>query len=405
MFDVKTIRADFPNLNVLIKGKPLVYLDNAATTLKPRRVIEAVGEYYSSYTSNVHRGMHSLSERATTAFEEARGKVRRFLNAGSDEEIIFTGGTTDSINLVAQAYGRAFCHAGDEILISAMEHHSNIVPWQMLCEEKGCRLKIIPMNDKGELLTGGLDRLISERTRLVAVNHISNSLGTVNPIELIIRRAREKSVPVLIDAAQSVGHRKIDVRKLDCDFLALSGHKLFGPTGVGVLYGKKILLEAMPPYRGGGDMIETVTFEKTTYNILPHKFEAGTPNIAGVIGLGAAVDYVESIDLESAARYKAGLLARVTEKLSRIPGLRIIGTAGCKASVVSFVIDGVNAHDLGTLLDEEGVAVRAGHHCTMPVMAHFGVSATTRVSLSIYNTAEEVDHLARSIEKILPLLR
>ena len=398
-FDVNKIRQDFPNLKVQVRGKPLVYLDNAATTLKPQIVIDTIAGHYQEYTSNVHRGVHTLSQKATEAYEGGRERVRQFINAQELGEIIFTSGTTDSINLVMQCYGRAFIKEGDEILITEMEHHSNIVPWQMLCEEKGCVLKVAPMNDNGELIWEEFKKLVSEKTKLVSVVYVSNSLGTINPIEDIIALAHSFKCPVLVDAAQAVSHMAIDVQKLDCDFLAFSGHKLFGPTGVGVLYGKAAHLNKMPPYRGGGDMIASVTFEKTTYNVLPYKFEAGTPNVADVIGLGAAIDYVRSIGLNGIAAYKDELLAYGTDQLKKIPDIRLIGTAKDKASVLSFVHPLIHAHDMGTLVDEEGVAIRTGHHCTQPVMKHFKVPATCRASLAMYNTKEDIDKLVMAIKK------
>jgi cysteine desulfurase/selenocysteine lyase len=399
--DVKKIRGDFPILTQRVHGKPLVYLDNAATSQKPQAVIDTVNRYYLTDNSNIHRGIHSLSERATQAYEDARGRVRKFVNAGDNKEIIFVRGTTEGINLVAQSYGRAFVGKGDEIIISAMEHHSNIVPWQLLCEQVGARLRVVPINHDGELLFDEYESLLSDRTKLVAIAHVSNALGTVNPIKEIIEAAHERGVPVLIDGAQAAPHMKIDVQELECDFYAFSGHKLFGPTGIGVLYGKASLLDAMPPYQGGGDMISLVTFEKTHYNVLPYKFEAGTPNIAGVIGLGAAIDYINGVGLEAVAVYEQNLLAYATEAVSAIPRVRIIGTAKEKASVLSFVVEGIHAHDVGTILDQEGVAVRAGHHCAMPVMQRFGVPATARASLAFYNTEEEVDALVKAIHKVI----
>jgi cysteine desulfurase/selenocysteine lyase len=399
-FGVERIRHDFPALQGKVHGKPLVYLDNAATSQKPQAVIDSIARYYQSENSNVHRGVHFLSELATQAYETARSRVRQLLNAAHDREIIFTRGTTEGINLVAGTYGRSRVKAGDEILISAMEHHSNIVPWQMLCEEKGAVLRVIPMNDAGELLLDEYERLLSERTRLVAVVYVSNALGTVNPVKPMIALAHRRGVPVLLDGAQAAPHIPVDVQDLDCDFFALSGHKLFGPTGIGILYGKADLLEAMPPYQGGGDMISAVTFEKTLYNVLPYKFEAGTPHISGAIGLAAAIEYVERIGLNRIAAYEAQLLAYGTELLSAIPGLRIIGTAKEKAGVLSFVLEGVHAHDIGTILDHEGIAIRAGHHCAMPVMKRFGLPATARASLAFYNTREELDRLAKGIHRV-----
>ena len=398
-FNVTKIRKDFPNLRVKVHGKPLVYLDNAATTFKPQCVIDAIEKHYKTGTSNIHRGVHTLSEKATLAFEGAREKIQKFLNAAKPSEIIFTRGTTESINLVANSYGRAFLKAGDQILISEMEHHSNIVPWQMLCEEKGCVLKVAPINDNGELIWEEFLKLLGPKTKFVSLVYISNSLGTVNPIKKIITAAHKFDIPVLVDAAQAVNHRPIDVQELDCDFLAFSGHKLFGPTGVGVLYGKTALLERMPPYQGGGDMIASVTFEKTIYNVLPHKFEAGTPNVADVIGLGAAIDYINSLGLENIGSYEKELLDYGTAVLKKIPSLKLIGTAKEKVAVLSFVLPHIHAHDVGTLIDQEGIAIRTGHHCTQPVMKHFGVPATSRVSLAFYNTKEELDKLAKAILK------
>ncbi|MCA9392816.1 MAG: cysteine desulfurase [Candidatus Omnitrophica bacterium] len=402
-FDVSKVRRDFPILAEQVNGKPLVYLDNAATTLKPNRVIEAIEHHYRHETANVHRGVHTLSERATAAYEGAREKIRRFLNAASREEILLTGGTTDSINLVAQCFGRAFIGAGDEILITEMEHHSNIVPWQMLCEEKKCVLKVVPFNEDGELDMDAYRALLGPKTKLVAAVYISNSLGTINPVREMIGAARAQGTPVLIDAAQAVSYAPIDVQDLDCDFLAFSGHKLFGPTGVGVLYGKKDLLNRMPPYRGGGDMIESVSFAKTTFNSLPYKFEAGTPNIADVIGLGAAIDYVAEIGLPNTHPHRQELLRYATAKLEEIPGVRIIGRAREKTSVISFVHPDVHAHDMGTLVDKQGVAIRTGHHCTQPVMDHFEISATSRASVSLYNTIEEMDILAEAVRKAIDI--
>lgn len=398
--NVASIREDFPILKEQVHGKPLVYLDNAATTQKPRAVIDVVERYYATENANVHRGIHQLSERATADYEETRAKVKRFLNAAETREIIFVRGTTEAINLVAQSYGRPFIKAGEEVVISAMEHHSNIVPWQMLCEQVGARLRVIPMSHDGELLTEEYERLLNDKTRFVSVAHVSNALGTVNPVKQLIASAHRRDVPVLLDGAQAAPHIKLDVQELDCDFYAFSGHKLFGPTGIGVLYGKAKHLEAMPPYQGGGDMISLVTFEKTHYNVLPYKFEAGTPHIAGVIGLGTAIDYLDNIGLAPVAAYEAELLTYATEALAAIHGLKIIGTAKEKAAVISFILDGVHAHDVGTILDQEGVAIRAGHHCAMPVMQRFGVPATARASFAFYNTKEEIDVLVRAIHKV-----
>ncbi len=400
-FGVEKIRQDFPALRGKVHGKPLVYLDNAATSQKPQVVIDTVTRYYLSENSNVHRGVHFLSELATQAYESARTRVRQFLNAAHEREIIFTRGTTESINLVAHSYGRSRIKAGDEIVISAIEHHSNIVPWQMVCEEKGATLRVIPVNDAGELLLEEYERLLCDRTKLVSVAYVSNALGTINPVRQIIALAHRRGIPVLLDGAQAAPHLAVDVQDLECDFYAFSGHKLFGPTGIGILYGKAELLEAMPPYQGGGDMISVVTFEKTLYNSLPYKFEAGTPHIAGAIGLAAGIDYVQRIGLNRIAAYETDLLAYGTELLSAIPGLRIIGTAKEKAGVLSFVLDGIHAHDVGTILDHEGIAIRAGHHCAMPVMKRFGVPATARASLAFYNTREELDALAKGLHKVI----
>ncbi|MDQ5871575.1 MAG: cysteine desulfurase [Acidobacteriota bacterium] len=399
-FDVEEVRRDFPILDEKVRGKPLVYLDSAATTQKPRVVIERLDRYYRTENANIHRGIHFLSERATEAYEEARATVARFLGAADAREIVFVRGTTEAINLVAQSYGRKFIGEGDEIIVSAMEHHSNIVPWQILREQVGADLRVIPMNDHGELLVDEYERLFSDQTKLVAVTHVSNALGTINPVGEIIQIAHRRGVPVMVDGAQAVPHLRVDVREIDCDFYAFSGHKLYGPTGVGVLYGKASLLDAMPPYQGGGDMISSVTFEKTLYNVLPYKFEAGTPNIAGAIGLGAAIDYLSKVRLDLVAAHERELLAYATEAVSAINGVRIIGTAREKAAVLSFVLDGVHAHDVGTILDQDGIAIRAGHHCAMPVMERFGVPATARASLGLYNTREEVDALVRAIEKV-----
>ncbi len=400
LFDVQRIRADFPILGQTVHGKPLVYLDNAATSQKPRAVIEAERRYYEHDNANIHRGVHLLSQRSTDAYEASRVKVQRFLNARSEKEIIFTRGTTEGINLVAATYGRKHVGPGDEVVISALEHHSGIVPWQMLCEEKGATLRVIPIDDDGDLLLDEYERLLSPRTKVVAVTWVSNALGTVNPVDRVIALAHARGVPVLLDAAQAVQHLAVDVQALDCDFLVFSSHKIYGPTGAGVLYGKQALLEAMPPYQGGGDMIRTVTFEKTTYAPLPAKFEAGTPNIAGGICLGVALDYVQSVGLEAIARHEADLLGYATEAVQEVPGIRLIGTAKEKTSVLSFVMAGAHPHDIGTILDREGVAIRTGHHCAQPVMQRFGVPATARASFAVYNTREEVDALAAALEKV-----
>jgi cysteine desulfurase/selenocysteine lyase len=400
-FDVARVRQDFPILQQKIHGKPLVYFDNGATSQKPQMVIDALSHYYSAENSNIHRGVHYLSETATVAYEAARAKVRGFLNARADKEIIFVRGTTEAINLVAQSYGRSFLKAGDEIIVSAMEHHSNIVPWQMLCEQVGAKLRVIPINHDGEIVMDEYRRLLNDKTKFVSITHVSNALGTVVPVKEIVTLAHERGVPVLLDGAQAVPHLKVDVQELDCDFYAFSGHKLFGPTGVGVLYGRAELLEKMPPYQGGGDMISLVTFEKTHYNVLPYKFEAGTPHIAGGIGLGAAIDYLSALDWQLVAAHEHQLLSYATEAVSSIEGLRIIGTAKEKAGVLSFVLGHVHAHDVGTILDQEGVAVRAGHHCAMPVMQRFGVPATTRASFAFYNTIDEIEVMVRAIHRVM----
>jgi len=394
------IRKDFPILAQQVHSKPLIYLDNAATSQKPKCVIEALTRFYQMDNANIHRGVHQLSERSTQSYEAARDRVRRFLNAANTREIIFVRGATEGINLVAQTYGRTRVSAGDEIVISALEHHSNIVPWQMLCEEKGAVLRVIPINDRGEMEFDQFEKLLNHRTRLVAVSHVSNALGTINPVREIVKTAHGWNVPVLIDGAQAVPHMEVDVRSLACDFYVFSGHKVFGPTGIGVLYGREQLLKDMPPWQGGGDMIRSVTFEKTTYNDLPYKFEAGTPDIAGVIGLGAAIDYLDQIGMDVVAAHERDLLEYGTRALESISGLRLIGVAREKAGVLSFVIDGVHPHDAGTILDREGVAVRAGHHCAQPVMDRFGLSGTTRASLAFYNTREDIDALVAGIQKV-----
>lgn len=398
--DVEKIREDFPVLKQTIHGKPLVYLDSAATAQKPFVVIDAIRKFHEVDCANIHRGVHELSQRSTAAYEETRGKAKRFLNARSRSEVIFVRGTTEGINLVASTWGRQNVSKGDEIIISALEHHSNIVPWQMLCEEKDATLRVIPMNDRGELILEEYEKLLGPRTRLVAVGHVSNALGTINPVRTVIDMAHRVGALALIDGAQAAPHMKIDVGLLDADFYTFSGHKVFGPTGIGVLYGKAKLLDAMPPYQGGGDMIRTVTFEKTTYNEVPYKFEAGTPNIAGGIGMGAALDYVTNLGLDRIAAYEHELLVYGTQLLSRIPGLRMIGTAREKAAVLSFVIDGIHPHDIGTVLDRMGIAVRTGHHCAQPVMDWFGIPATTRASLAFYNTTSELDALADGLRKV-----
>jgi cysteine desulfurase/selenocysteine lyase len=399
-FDVEKLREDFPVLKQTVHGKPLVYLDSAATAQKPTAVVEAIRHFHEVDCANIHRGVHELSQRSTAAYEETRAKVRSYLKAKSTDELIFVRGTTEGINLVSSSWGRKFVKPGDEIVISAMEHHSNIVPWQMLCEEKGAILRVIPMNDRGELLMEEYEKLLNPRTRMVAVAHVSNALGTINPIRQIIEMAHKAGALALIDGAQAAPHMKIDVQALDADFYTMSGHKVFGPTGIGVLYGKAKLLNAMPPYQGGGDMIKVVTFAKTTYNDLPYKFEAGTPNIAGGIGLGAALDYVNRIGIDQVAAYEHQLLEYGTEALSAIPGLRLIGTAREKAAVLSWVMDGIHPHDIGTVLDRQGIAVRTGHHCAQPVMEFFNVPATTRASLAFYNTFGEIDALVAGLHKV-----
>lgn len=399
-WNVEKVRSDFPILSQRVRNHPLVYLDNAATSQKPQVVIDRVAKYYREENANIHRGVHMLSEKATDEYEGAREKIRQFIGANNIHEIIFTRGTTESINLVAQTFGRKNIGKGDEILISHMEHHSNIVPWQMLCEHTGAKLKVIPIHDSGEIDQEEFKKLLTPKTRLLSVVHVSNSLGTVNPVKEMISTAHNQGVPVLLDGAQSVPHLKVDVQDLDCDFYCFSGHKLFGPTGIGVLYGKEKFLEAMPPYQGGGDMIRQVTFEKTTYNQLPYKFEAGTPNISGAIGLGAAIDYLNGLNFSALATYEHQLLEYATERLLEIDGTRIIGTAKNKASVLSFVMENIHPHDIGTILDDEGIAIRTGHHCTMPLMIRFGVPATARASMAFYNTTEEVDRLMAALKKV-----
>ncbi len=402
--NINEIRAQFPTLHREVNGKPLVYFDNGATSQKPQSVIDRITQYYTDENANIHRGVHTLSQEATSNYESARKTIQDYIGASSEVEIIFTKGTTDSINLVAHSFGELM-QAGDEVVISAMEHHSNIVPWQMLCEKKDCKLKILPMNEQGELLLDELDQLLTDRTKLVAVTHISNSLGTINDVDEIIRKAHNVGAKVLIDGAQSVQHLDVDVGKLDCDFYAFSGHKLFGPTGVGILYGKRELLEQMPPYQGGGDMIKEVTLEKTTYNTLPHKFEAGTPNIAGGIGLGAAFEFLSKLDMSALVEHEQDLLDYATEQLEKIDGLKIYGTAKTKTSVVSFLIEGTHPYDVGTLLDKLGIAVRTGHHCTQPVMQFYNIPGTIRASFAFYNTREEIDRMIAALDRIIPMLK
>jgi cysteine desulfurase/selenocysteine lyase len=398
--DINAIRNDFPILRQCVHGKPLVYLDNAATTQKPQTVLDRITRYYVEENANVHRGVHVLSERATDAYEGARAAVQQFIHAAESREIIFTRGATEGINLVAHSFGRTRVGPGDEIVISTMEHHSNIVPWQILCEEKRARLRIIPISDSGELQLDAFDALLNDRTRLVSVVHVSNALGTINPVKEIVRRAHSRGIPVLVDGAQAVAHMPVDVQALDCDFYAFSGHKMFGPTGIGALYGKATLLEEMPPYQSGGDMISSVTFERTLYNVLPHKFEAGTPNIAGAVGLAAAIEYLTRLGLNRIDAHEHDLLAYGTEALSGIPGLRLTGTAPNKAGILSFVLDGVHPHDIGTIVDREGIAIRTGHHCCQPLMHRLGVPATARASLALYNTRADIDALVSALQKV-----
>ena len=399
-YDVERVRADFPILSQTAYGHPLVYLDNAATSQKPKQVMGAIVRYYEHDNANIHRGVHYLSQRATDEYEAARKTVQRFINAARASEIIFVRGTTEAINLVAQTYGRTNVGAGDEVLITGMEHHSDIVPWQLLCDEKKAKLRVAPINEKGELVLEEFEKLLTSRTKIVAVGHVSNALGTINPVKKIVALAHAKNIPVLVDGAQAVPRMPVDVQDLDCDFYAFSGHKSYGPTGIGVLYGKQALLEAMPPYQGGGEMITSVTFEKTVYNKVPHKFEAGTPDISGPVGLRAALDYLSDLGMQNIAEHERELLTYATEKVSAIPGVRIIGTAKEKTGVLSFVMEGVHPHDIGTILDQEGIAIRTGHHCAQPVMEQFGIDATARASFGLYNTKEEIDALVRGIEKV-----
>lgn len=399
-YDIEKIRDDFPILKQKVNGLPLVYLDNGATAQKPRQVIEVLDQYYREYNSNIHRGVHTLSEKATGEYEAARLKIKKFINAQTIQQVILTSGTTASINLVAQSYGRSTLKQGDEIIITEMEHHSNIVPWQMLCKQTGAKLKVVPINDKGELIMEEYESLLNDRTRLVAVVHISNALGTINPVEDMIKLAHNREVPVLLDGAQAVPHYPVDVQALDCDFYCFSSHKLFGPTGTGVLYGKTALLESMPPWQGGGDMIRTVRFDETTYNDLPYKFEAGTPHIAGVIGTGAAIDYVTAIGMDNISRHESELLAYATEKMSAIDSLTLVGTADNKAGILSFIMKDIHPHDIGTILDQHGVAIRTGHHCAMPVMERYSIPATARASLALYNTRDDIDHLVEAINNV-----
>src|SRR5690554_59225 len=405
MIDINKIRTDFPILAREVYGKPLVYLDNAATTQKPQCVMDKITEMYSTVNSNVHRGVHYLSQAATDEHEAARKTVQRFINANIPEEIVFTRGATESINLVASSFCRSFCKEGDEILITAMEHHSNIVPWQIQADIRGLKIKVIPINKDGELIMEEFEKLISPRTKLIAATHISNVLGTINPIDEIIRIAHSHNIPVLIDAAQSVQHAKVDVQKIDCDFLVFSSHKIYGPTGVGVLYGKEEWLNALPPYQGGGEMIESVSFEKTTFNKLPFKFEAGTPDFVGTAALATALNYINSIGLDNIAHHEDELLKYATEKMLQIPGMRIIGTAKEKCSVISFLVDDIHPYDIGTLLDKMGIAIRTGHHCAEPLMKELGIDGTARVSFAFYNTKEEVDTLIKGLERVVSMFR
>ena len=399
-FDLKRVRADFPILSRTINGKPLTYLDNAATTQKPRVVLDAITSYYTDINANVHRGVHELSARATDAYEAARERIRRYFNAASVREIVFTRNATEGINLVAFTFARSRLTPGDEVLISAMEHHSNIVPWQLVCDAAGAHLKVAPIDDRGELILEEFDRLLTPRTKIASITHMSNALGSITPVREIVRLAHAKGVPVLIDASQAAYHMRVDVQALDCDFLVATGHKLYGPTGIGVLYGKEAHLEAMPPFMGGGDMISSVTFEKSTWNVLPYKFEAGTPDIAGAIGLHAALDYIEATGFDAITAHERDLLHYGTQILQSIDGIRLIGTAPEKASILSFVMDGIHPHDIGTIVDREGVAIRTGHHCAQPVMERFGIPATARASLALYNTREELDALGRALQRV-----
>jgi len=403
--EVARLRQDFPILGERINGRRLVYLDNAATTQKPQSVIDTIASYYRHDNANVHRGVHALSQRATDAYEAARANVMRFVNARAPEEVVFTRGTTDAINLVAQSFARPQLREGDEVLVSAMEHHSNIVPWQLVCQQTGAALRVAPIDDAGDLIVDAYAALLRPRTKLVAVTHVSNALGSIVPLARVVALARAAGIPVLVDGAQAIAHMPVDVQALDCDFYAFSGHKILGPTGIGILYGKASRLEAMPPYQGGGDMIRSVTFERTVYNDLPYKFEAGTPNIAGAIGLGAALDYMRGVGVEAIDAHERALLADATARLAAIPGLRIIGTARDKAGIVSFTLEGVHAHDVGTILDHEGIAIRAGHHCAMPVMAQFGVAGTARASFALYNTHDEIDALVAGVERVRRMFR
>jgi len=402
--DIEAIRKEFPILSREVNGHPLVYFDNGATSQKPQQVIDTISRYYEYENSNIHRGIHTLSQEATTAYEEARKTLQNFINAKHEHEVIFTKGTTDSINLIASSFGKKYLNEGDEIIISTMEHHSNIVPWQIICEEKGAILKVVPINDKGEFLFDKFEKLLTNKTKLVAVTHVSNTLGTINPVKEIIDTAHKKGALVLIDGAQAVPHTKVDVQELNCDFYAFSGHKMFGPTGVGILYGKEDLLNSLPPYQGGGDMIKTVTFEKTTYNELPHKFEAGTPNIVGGIALASAVDYINEIGIDKIEAYEHELLNYATEQIKQIEGVRIIGEAKKKASVLSFLVEGTHPTDIGTIIDKLGIAIRTGHHCTEPLMNRFNIPGTARASFAFYNTFEEIDTFINALKRAVKML-
>lgn len=403
--DIKKIREEFPVLDQKVNGRDLVYFDNAATSQKPRQVIRALTEYYENYNANIHRGIHTLAEKATRAYEETRNVAKAFINARSAEEIIFVRGVTEAINLVASSYGRAFVGEGDEIIISALEHHSNIVPWQILCEEKKAVLRVIPVSDEGEIELDAFEKLLSSRTRLVAVNHASNSLGTINPVREIVHMAHQRGAVVLIDGAQAGAHLEIDVTDLDCDFYCLSAHKMYGPTGAGVLYGKKDILEAMPPYQGGGEMIKDVTFEKTTYNDLPYKFEAGTPNIADVVAFRSAIEFINAVGRDNISAHEHELLEYGTEKLLQLPSVRLIGTARNKVSVLSFIVEGIHPFDIGQMLDARGIAVRTGHHCTQPLMDRFGIEGTVRASFAVYNTKDEIDRLAEGLQRVINFIK
>lgn len=405
MFDINKIRSAFPLLNQKMRGKPIVFLDSAASSQKPSQVIDAIDQYYQTTHANVHRGVYELSQRATDAYEKGRHLVKAFINAPSEKEVIFVRGATEGINLVASGFGKKFLQTGDEVIVSGMEHHSNIVPWQLACEASGAHLKVIPVNEQGELDIDGFKSLVNDKTKIVAVVHVSNTLGTINPVEEIIEFAHERNIPVLLDGAQAIPHMKIDVQQLDVDFYTFSGHKMFGPTGIGVLFGKEKWLNALPPYQGGGEMIENVTFEKTTYNELPHKFEAGTPDISGVVGLGAAIEYIESIGHEAIEQHEKALLDYATDQLSQIEGIRIIGTAAHKASVISFLIEGLHPYDVGTILDQQGIAVRTGHHCTQPLMDQYGIPGTIRASFAFYNNMEDIDKLVVGVKRAVKMLK